>query len=617
MRQALPLCLSALLFSLSTDAQLDIPIGQTVKVTGANQLFLVDNLSNNGTIEHLTLTGTTAQSISGTGTIGSLVLNKASGTATITSGMQSLTELLTLSSGILAANGGLTLKSTATGTARVASHALGTGNVTGNVVVERYIDIQGRAKQWRMLGLPYSAAVPLTSISGFTIDYAPATRSMMYYFEGTDDGKYGTTDVPRNAGYVSFTQSSESVPLKHGVMAWLYGNSGGTANGSGSMSGSLTIVSSGPLNEDGNAVSMPVSYTSARCPTCGWNLVSNPFASAIDWNSGAITKTNLDAAVYRYDPQFVRWTTHTGTSGTNTADRYIESGGALFVKANAASPVLTIGQDAKVSGGSAYTHFGKSPMRMELPSERAPDNAPRLAGVRISVSGQGNPGTDEAYVDLSRSDATEVFDSRYDAETMGRSGGAGVSVKGSKDIQHAQLFDRPISETGVERRYYPLKVTSPSKGATTIELKTEGDWNPLNSVTLIDKKEGRTMLVKDGALSYPFTMDELQSPDRFILAINHVKVDDAGRLSGFDVKLLGNPVRGEMLDMLVLHPSAQASKWSLLDKSGRTVGTGSFIEGGKSIQHRVSVPGMRQPGVYVLRVAMDNGDERSLQVMKN
>jgi hypothetical protein len=150
-----------------------------------------------------------------------------------------------------------------------------------------------------------------------------------------------------------------------------------------------------------------------------------------------------------------------------------------------------------------------------------------------------------------------------------------------------------------------------------LELRTEGDWNPLNSVSLIDRKEGSTILMQGGRLTYPFTMDELKSADRFQLAINHVKVDGTDALPGFDVRLLGNPVRDERIDLLLVHPSAQPKTWSVMDNTGRTVGRGGFSGGKWDMQHRVTVPGMRQPGMYVLKVEMDNGEERSVQVVRN
>lgn len=600
-------------------AQLHISANDRIYVASANDLYLLENLSNNGTLDHLTINGPSAQTIMGTGTIGSLVINKTTGnaadrTVTISSGMQSLTAVLTPTTGTLVAGGYLTLKSSASGTARVASHTT-SGAVTGTVTVERWIDVQGRAKKWRMLGFPYSTAVTLSTIQGIAIDVNASSPSMMYYNEGADDGSYGAGGN-RNAGYVPFTATSQQITAGMGVMAWLYGDvSAGRANGTGSMSGSLTINTSGTLNEDGNAVSLPIAFSSSNTNK-GWNLVANPFASPIDWtNNTAITKTGLDGVIYRYDPlNTARWTTHNGTNGTNGADNIIESGGAFFVKASATGASLTIGQNAKVGTSTAYTHFSRVP-QLPVQGQRVP-SGPRSAGIRASVTGSADPAPDEVYIDLSRADATPGFDGAYDAETMGRSGGTGLAVKGERDVYQAMQYDRPIAEAGVEKRYYTLRVMGPATGQNTLVVRTEGAWNPLNSVSLIDTKAGRTLLLQGGSLSYAYQATTQKEDGRFLLAVNHVKLDRESGLPASEFRLLGNPVKGEVLDLILTHPTAQPQHWSVIDMTGRTVATGRFNDNALDIQHRLPVPGLRSTGSYVLTVHMDNGEDKAVRFLK-
>jgi len=601
---------------LPVHAQLHVASGETLKVTSANELVLQENLSNSGTIDHLTLSGGNAQSISGTGTIGNLIINKtAATTATITSGMQSITGVLTPTSGTLAADGFLTLKSTSNAaTARVGEHTT-SGAITGNVTVERFIDVQGRPKQWRTLGFPFSTAVTLNTVQGIAIDVNASSPSIMFYNEGSDDGSY-TAGGARNAGYESITNLGHTIPVGKGVMAWIYGDaSAGRASSSGAMSGSLTITSAGPLNESGNAVSLPVTFSGLTY--AGWNLVSNPFASAIDWSHNSITKTNINDAIYRWNPASASWTAWTTGGGTGTTagvNSIIEPGGAFFVKATTGSPVLTIPQTAKSTSSSPLVHFGRVP-QIDVRGERM-QTPLRLAGVRLSVTGQGNPYPDEIYVDVSKADATAGFDRFYDAVAMGRTSGAGLAVKDAKGDAYAMQFDRPIAESGVEKRYYPLRVTSPAIGETTLELWTTGAWNPLNSVSLIDTRTGRTLLLRGGRMSYPFRMDSLKAEGRFLLAINHVKVDRETGMPASEMKLLGNPVSGEVLDLLLTHPTAQPRQWSVVDMAGRTVATGRFGANTPDVQHRLAVPGLRTTGSYVLQVEMDNGERRQLRFLK-
>lgn len=602
------------LIGSGAQAQLSVANGERVSITSAGELVLLEDLTNNGTIDDLTLGGTSAQSISGTGTIVNLKLSKSAigNIATITGGMQSLIGTLDLTAGTLAAGGYLTLKSSLAGTARVATHTTA-GAVTGDVVVERFINVHNRKKQWRMLGFPYSGELTINNIQGMGKTFTASTNSIMYFQESDDNGAYGSSGA-RNQGYKTYTAGTDKIAAGAGVMAWLYPPSGTPGTSSDLMSDSLNISSFGNLRESGADVTYNLSFTSSLpLNKRGWNLVSNPFASSISWNS--LTRTNINEVIYRWDPQAINWTTYNGSTGTNGAtDGIIESGAAFFILASTTSPVLTIPQSAKVSGNSGYVHFSRSPFRLDIPGQRVPSSLP-LSGVRIKASGPGNPIPSEAYLDISRPDATSGFDAAYDAVSMGRSSGADVAIKGSSERIHAMQFDQPIAQRGKEKRYYPLVVTGASTGASSLTLRTEGNWNPLNSVSLIDHQEGKTLLMRGNELRYDFQLESLKTEGRFTLAINHVKLDASGQSPVFDVKLLGNPVTGDRLQLLVTHPSAAAREWRVMSSDGRVIGRGNFPQDA-GIQHGITVPAMRSTGNYLLQVEMDNGELKSVPFIR-
>ena len=136
---------------------LNVPSGVILTNTGTLQVG--GDLVNNGTVtgsgtlqlngtQHQAINGlsTTAQSISGTGTINNLTLptynsngspNAYTNGATITGGMQSLTGTLLVQAGTLTTGGFLTLKSTSIANSAVVDQV--SGSISGNVVVERYI----------------------------------------------------------------------------------------------------------------------------------------------------------------------------------------------------------------------------------------------------------------------------------------------------------------------------------------------------------------------------------------------------------------------------------------------------------------------------------------------
>ena len=82
----------------------------------------------------------------------------------------------------------------------------------------------------------------------------------------------------------------------------------------------------------------------------GFNLVGNPYASSINWNSG-ITKTNLKNNFIRiWNPSSRNYATYDGVSGTNDGSNVIPSGQGFFVEAaTAGSASLTFTESAKIN----------------------------------------------------------------------------------------------------------------------------------------------------------------------------------------------------------------------------------------------------------------------------
>jgi len=85
----------------------------------------------------------------------------------------------------------------------------------------------------------------------------------------------------------------------------------------------------------------------------GWNLVGNPYPSAIEWNS-SWTKSNVDATIYVYDgTQYLTWNYNLGGYGTKT-DGAIPSTQGFWIHANAASPSLTFPNSERIHSSQAF-----------------------------------------------------------------------------------------------------------------------------------------------------------------------------------------------------------------------------------------------------------------------
>jgi hypothetical protein len=549
------------------------------------------------------------------------------GSVTIASPLKIVREINPASGNILstpvgspAGTANLTLLSSATGTAAVVAHT-NAGSIEGNVNVERHF-ATGRNKQWRFIGFPYSSEVTVAGISG--INFSTVTPTMMAFAEALTNGNYGNSGV-RNTGYRPLGADGAIAP-GDGLVAWIYDSNSGTET-TGLISGQQVMKSSGTLNENGNPVTKTLTRSTfiPNAADRGWNLISNPFAATIDWDNPAIQKNNIDGTIYRWDPQAANWTTYNKPVGVNipivtgNTDNYIESGASFFVKAAAAgAPSVVFGQDAKLLlTPSVLNQFGKNGSKLDLAQETVSSTrkASILSGLRLKASGPGNPIPADAYIDFSAKDATPGFDSKYDAQHMGRTSGAAVAIRSEDKSNYVVQFDRPIAEAGKEKRYYPLTVTVPTAGKTQLDLAVEGNWNSLNTVYLIDKKEGKTIPLSGAKLNYEFTMNTTKEEDRFVLAINHVNVAEKSGITATDVRVMNNPVRADVIDAIIAHPTAKAKTYSVVNASGATVNKGS-IQDNNSVQHRLGFGKSNANGVMYLRVDFENGDSKTVKFIK-
>jgi hypothetical protein len=354
-----------------------LKIGGTITNSG---LFT----ASNGTIE---MNGIVPQTIPAATFSGNMIRGlTVNNTAGVTlGGALSLTDVLTVSNGSLAAGGYLTLKSTDTTTARVAAiTSVAATPVSGHVITERYV--AGRRK-YRLITSTVTTSTSSTltaeqealSIWGNWqnggINTTPNVGNLITGGSTTDGFDAGTTnaslftynDVSRS--YVGYTtangKNTKYTPLKAGV-AYLMFVYGDRLNSVFATSPHNTVlVSTGTLLTGDQAYNtgsaIPLSGVTGR-----FTLLGNPFASPINW--ATIPKTNLDNAYWGWDPNlsstggYITVTTlgavtlqapYSGSTGLN---QYIQSGQGFFVKTSGASPVLTIREQDKVSNfnGNAF-----------------------------------------------------------------------------------------------------------------------------------------------------------------------------------------------------------------------------------------------------------------------
>ncbi len=210
------------------------------------------------------------------------------------------------------------------------------------------------ARGWRMISSPvrtlYSDLTDGFYTQGFTgTDYPAKQPTLLWYEEsypGTDNQRWRKPNaladsVVAGRGYMFFVFGE--IPTETD-----YDDPGYALPKNMTVTGFETPLSAGSFT-------WPVTYTPAA--DSGWNIVGNPLIDDIDWDHGSWTKTNLDNSIYVWDNaangglgDYRTWNGTTGSLGDGT----VSAMQAFWVKANAASPILTLNEAARTTGGTFY-----------------------------------------------------------------------------------------------------------------------------------------------------------------------------------------------------------------------------------------------------------------------
>ncbi len=566
-----------LVFSFVTKAQLYITSGETITVSTSGDLVLQEDLNNNGTIINLILGGSNAQNILGVGIINTLIINKTAGTATGTGGMQSITNTITPTAGALNAGGYITLLSTVSGSATITQ---GSGSyLSGNIIVQRYV---GNSIQWRMVGFPFLAATTLaeSSLAGFyTSGYAANT-----YNESGDNGAYGNGGTV-NAGWNAFT--SGTITANKGLLL-----SGGVI--------SSPINFSGTVNTGTQSIAL--SYTTGNTNK-GWNLIVNPYASNINWTTiQSNNTTNLDNAIYRYDPNTTAYASYVNAVHTGNQSNVIENGAGFFVHSTGATS-LSVSETDKTNSSPLASLFGVQPIGYQDKSI-----------IKLSLVKQGEDYGDEVIVRWGVDPATDNFDGKYDAYDMGRTTGADLSVVGKDGTVYSIFHGSALQTKDKEQREISLGIKNIAEGNYSINTNLLSAMYAGNDVFLRDHYTNQTTLISTDSSSYAFmvTSDALSSStNRFSIALNYKAVDHNTANNNLPVLLLNNPSTGNLFTLYSKNNFNQL-QWEIVDASGRSLQTGLLSNVLKASTHQINA-GNTNHGSYFIKL---NGDGNALPVLK-
>lgn len=476
---------------------IQIETGASLTINGVNQINVYGKFTNNGTfnpgfgsVEFLSCSGTSVQAHEITSNNGT-VSNFFNVTLDDLAGLN-LTADANISGTLTLRNGNFnnasnifTFVSTATGTARIAP-VPATANFVGNITMQRYAP--GPKTGWTQLGTPIQGATLAQwhddfATSGYTgsTGNAGGFVSVYTYNESTA----GLFDAA--GSYVAATNVTNSITVGKGFWIYLGTGSVNTAN--------ITIDVTGQPTT-GNFNFNP-SYTNSGFPfDDGYNLIANPYPSAIDWLSPNWTKTNINNAVYMYQADNGQYASFVDGIATNGGSRYIASSQGFYIQANAANPVLSINENAKTASNPVFI------------KEEDPANL-----LRIKVN--GDDVNDEMVIHLNQSAKTN-FDGKFDAKKMFSNDPTNPSISSLKNDYDLSINSLPYSGSTMS---IPVRVTVGSNGMYNLSWTGMEGFAEGSCFVIEDLDNGiKTTLEKNGL--YYFSATAGFKAPRFVIHVS-------------------------------------------------------------------------------------------------
>ena len=369
---------------------------------------------------------------------------------------------LTLNQGVSISDTAI-LKSDATGDASLKGQANLTAS--GAIISERYMSGYSTSSNgWHFLSSP---------ISNFTIsgsDFAPAS--------GSEDllrwGEVENTWLNYTGGTFSHTKFEVGL----GYLA-AYTNS-------------ETKSFTGTLNS--SSYTKNLSFTVGD--ETGWNLLGNPYTSAISWDE--LTKTaGVDGSVYMVDPNNGTYDSWNGSAG-DIVDGEIPINQAFFVKANSAGQSVTIEPADQIHSASSF------------------NKATKAAKETLKVSLKGLNSNNNTYIQF-RDDATTEFDHQIDAYKLF---GFAEIAQVYTELKETQFAINCLSYS-TETISVPLAIRVLADENLEFNFTGIESFDASIRIDLEDLKTGQITNIRSNP-SYTFQATTADEANRFILHFNGV-----------------------------------------------------------------------------------------------
>ena len=386
--------------------------------------------------------------------------------------------------------------------------------------------------------------------------------------------------IPAGTDFYSFSESTNMwINTRAAGNAWNNAFEDNFTVGKGYLVAYPTEVTK---NFTGVLNSAQVVLTCSNTPTKGngWNLLGNPFPSAIDWD--LVTKgTGMDNALYFYDNEDQQYKYYINIDGSTigSASQNIPAMQGFMAHASADGATLTIPTAAK-------THTGQDIFY------KSTATVPGSLSLKVAANGH----EDEAFIHFN-SQATTAFDGAFDAYKL-RSYSASVPNLFTKSSDGNDLAINGLPELG-ETTVIPVYFEAAAEGEHI--MSTDLTSMPGALVYLVDEKLNKTQNLNSNPV-YTFNAVTGDNSNRFKLTFSSVGIDNPAATSSISVY-----THGETLYISGLNAKAEIS---VVNLTGQVVISSRSNGSGLHSVNAASLP----KGVYVVSV-ISNGQAISRKVV--
>lgn len=227
----------------------------------------------------------------------------------------------------------------------------------------------------------------------------------------------------------------------------------------------------------------------------GYNLISNPFSSSIDWLSGNWELTEVEETIWVWDESSGNYAFKTKAGGGEMPNGILQHGQGFFIKATDSSPQIIIPSDSKV-------HNSQTIYKNTIENNY---------GTSLKISAYSNNKNDHCWISFSES-ATEAFDNGFDAsKKLGSEDAPQLYLMQNNEMRSINYLPALLEE---EERSIPLFYKAGTNGEQIIEFQMQDMFGM--QVILEDLVNGDQQVLETND-AYIFTSSVSDSPERFLL----------------------------------------------------------------------------------------------------